>query len=136
MKLLMFYTPSFWYKTFQKSLPQAPDVDVEVEVNDCVLVLVQVEEEDIDKKKKVTDKLLKNLKWLAGKFESKRVVLHFFSHLSESRSSPEFARQVLEDASQRLTSSGYEVHLTPFGYFCEMKLHIGGESLAKVFKSF
>ena len=134
MKLLMFYTPSFWYKTFQKSLPQAPDV--EVEVNDCVLVLVQVEEEDIDKKKKVTDKLLKNLKWLAGKFESKRVVLHFFSHLSESRSSPEFARQVLEDASQRLTSSGYEVHLTPFGYFCEMKLHIGGESLAKVFKSF
>ncbi|MEE8546794.1 MAG: threonyl-tRNA synthetase editing domain-containing protein, partial [bacterium] len=66
----------------------------------------------------------------------KRVVLHFFSHLSESRSSPEFAREVLEDASKRLTSSGYEVHLTPFGYFCEMKLHIGGESLAKVFKSF
>ncbi len=132
----MFYTPSFWYKTFQKSLPSAPDVDVDVEVNDCVLVLVQVEAEDIDKRKKVTDKLLKNLKWLAGKFESKRVVLHFFSHLSESRSSPEFARQVLEDASDRLTSSGYEVHLTPFGYFCEMKLHIGGESLAKVFKSF
>jgi hypothetical protein len=132
----MFYTPSFWYKTFQKSLPQAPDVDVDVEVNDCVLVLVQVEAEDIDKRKKVTDKLLKNLKWLAGKFESKKVVLHFFSHLSESRSSPEFAREVLEDASNRLISSGYEVHLTPFGYFCEMKLHIGGESLAKVFKSF
>ena len=136
MKLLMFYTPSFWYKTFQKSLPQAPDVDVDVEVNDCILVLVQVEAEDIDRRKKVTDKLLKNLKWLAGKFESKRVVLHFFSHLSESRSSPEFACEVLEDASKRLISSGYEVHLTPFGYFCEMKLHIGGESLAKVFKSF
>ncbi len=74
----MFYTPSFWYKTFQKSLPQAPDVDVDVEVNDCVLVLVQVEAEDVEKRKKVTDKLLKNLKWLAGKFESKRVVLHFF----------------------------------------------------------
>jgi len=132
----MFYMPNFWYKTHAKSLPDAPDMHGEVQVPDCVVVLVQAEEDDPDKGKKVLDKLLKNTKWLAGKFETKNVVLHFFSHLSESRADPEYARGVLEEAADRLDKAGYASHLTPFGYFCEMKLHIGGESLAKVFKSF
>ncbi len=136
MKLLMFFTPAFWYRTHRKSLPEAPDSEVEVQVTDCILALVQAEEDDHTRRKKVLDKLLKNSKWLAGKFETKRVVLHFFSHLSESRADPDFARQLLEDARSRLVAAGYEAHLTPYGYFCEMKLHIDGESLAKVFKTF
>lgn len=132
----MFYMPKFWYKTHAKSLPEAPDIQREVEIQDCVIVLVQAEEDDPDKGKKVLDKLLKNAKWLAGKFETRNIVLHFFSHLSESRADPEYARELLENAGGRLEQSGYVPHLTPFGYFCEMKMHIGGESLAKVFKSF
>ena len=111
-------------------------MDEEREVRDCVLVLVQAEEDDPEKGKKVLDKLIKNAKWLAGKFDTRAVVLHFFSHLSESRSDPQYARDLLEKAAQRLEGAGYSVHITPFGYFCEMKLHIGGESLAKVFKEF
>ncbi|UCG38296.1 MAG: hypothetical protein JSV00_08895 [bacterium] len=136
MKLLMFYMPSFWYRTHAKSLAEAPDVEISREVPHCVVVLVQAEEDDPAKGKKVLDKLLKNAKWLAGKFDTKRVVLHFFSHLSESRSDPEYARRLLDEAAERLGNAGYEPHVTPFGYFCEMKLHIGGESLAKVFKAF
>jgi hypothetical protein len=136
MKLLMFQMESFTYKTFRKSMPDAPDVDEEKRVENCIVVLVQAEEDDPAKDKKVLDKLLKNTKWLAGKFDTRTVVLHFFSHLSESRSDPAFARQVMEQAAARLENAGYEAHLTPFGYFCEMKMHIGGESLAKVFKSF
>ena len=136
MKLLLFYMPSFWYQTHEKSLPEAPDADQAVEVTDCVVALVQAEEDDPDKGKKVLDKLVKNIKWLAGKFGARRAVLHFFSHLSESRADPEYARDLLVRAAERLEGAGYEAHVTPFGYFCEMKLHIGGESLAKVFKEF
>ena len=68
MKLLMFYMPSFYCKTFEKSLPEAPDMDTSVEVTDCIVALVQAEEDDPDKGKKVLDKLIKNIKWLAGKF--------------------------------------------------------------------
>ena len=136
MKILLFYMPSFWYQTHEKSLPEATDVNISVEVTDCIVALIQAEEDDPEKGKKVLDKLIKNIKWLAGKFGTKKAVLHFFSHLSESRSDPEFARDLLERAAERLESAGYEAHVTPFGYFCEMKLHIGGESLAKVFKEF
>ena len=136
MKLLLFYMPSFYYKTFEKSLPEAPDIDQEKEVLDCIVALIQAEKDDPEKGKKILDKLIKNVKWLAGKFGTKKAVLHFFSHLSESRADPDYARDLLDRAAERLQGAGYETHVTPFGYFCEMKLHIGGESLAKVFKEF
>jgi hypothetical protein len=136
MKLLMFYMPCFEYTTHRKSVPDAPDADASEEIKNCVVVLVQAEEEDPAKGKKVLDKLLKNTKWLAGKFKTRSIVLHFFSHLSESRSDPEYARNIMSDAAQRLENAGYQCHVTPFGYFCELKMHVDGESLAKVFKSF
>jgi hypothetical protein len=136
MKLLLFHMPSFYYKTHAKSIPEAPDIDEEREIMNCIVALIQAEEDDPEKGKKVLDKLIKNIKWLAGKFGTKSAVLHFFSHLSESRADPEYARDLLDRAAERLERAGYEAHVTPFGYFCEMKLHIGGESLAKVFKEF
>jgi hypothetical protein len=129
----MFYMPSFYYKTFEKSVPEAPDVNEEREILDCVVALIQAEADDAEKGKKVLDKLIKNIKWLAGKFGTKKAVLHFFSHLSESRADPDYARDLLDRAAERLKGAGYEAHVTPFG---EMKLHVGGESLAKVFKEF
>lgn len=54
----------------------------------------------------------------------------------KSKSSPEFAEALLEEAKERLQWTGYEVMLTPFGYFNEFKMHVAGDSLAKVFKEF
>ena len=51
------------------------------------------EAEDEERSRKVLTKMVKNIKWLAGKFSSKSVALHSFSHLSTSRASIDFARQ-------------------------------------------
>lgn len=136
MKLLLFYGPYFYYKTARKSLPEVEDVQKEEEVRDCVVVFFHVEEKDQDNKKSVIQKFVKNVKWLAGKFGTKNVVLHSFNHLSSSKAVPEFAREVLEEARDRLQRTGYNVINTPFGYFNEFKLHVAGDSLAKVFKEF
>jgi hypothetical protein len=47
----------------------------------------------------------------------------------------EFAAQVFEAIEDRLTRKGFEVSTTPFGYFLEFKIHVLGESLAKVWKA-
>lgn len=88
------------------------------------------------KGKGVLDKFVKNIKWLAGKFETKNVVIHSFNHLSSSKASPEFSEQVIKQASEKLQNAGYTVMCTPFGYFNEFLIHVSGESLAKVFKEF
>ena len=64
------------------------------------------------------------------------MVLHSFNHLSPSKASPAFARELLQRASTRLEEAGYEVMTTPFGYFNEFRMHVAGDSLAKVYKEF
>lgn len=44
--------------------------------------------------------------------------------------------KLIKEANARLTRSGFTVTETPFGYLNEWKIHVAGESLAKVFKEF
>jgi hypothetical protein len=136
MKLVMFYVHEWWYKTASKSLPDAPDVEKEESMQNAVVIFYHSEAEDAEKKDSVLQKFVKNTKWIAGKFNTKNVVLHSFNHLSISKSSPEFAKSLLDEAVERLERTGYTIMTTPFGYFNEFKMHVAGDSLAKVFKEF
>jgi len=134
MKLLLFYAHKWWFKTASRSLPQVPDIDMEDSMESTVVVFFHAEKEDEEKGKGLLDKLVKNIKWLAGKFGTRNVVIHSFNHLSSSKASPAFSEQIIKQAAERLQNSGYTVMCTPFGYFNEFMIHVGGESLAKVFK--
>lgn len=136
MKLLLFYAHKWWFRTASKGLPDVPDVNMEDSMDNAVVVFFHAEKEDEEKGKGVLDKFVKNTKWLAGKFNTKNAVLHSFNHLSSSKASPEFSGQILKQATERLVNAGYSVMCTPFGYFNEFDIHVGGESLAKVFKEF
>ena len=133
---MMFYVHDWWYKTALKSLPDVPEIEKEESVKNAVVIFFHSEVEDEGKRESILQKFVKNTKWIAGKFDTKNVVLHSFNHLSSSKSSPEFARELLHDVVERLERTGYEVMLTPFGYFNEFKMHVAGDSLAKVFKNF
>lgn len=136
MKLLMFYTYEWWYRTASKSLPDAPDVEKEESVKGAAVIFFHSEAEDEAKRDAVVQKFVKNIKWVAGKFSTKNVVLHSFNHLSSSKSSPEFAQALLNEVTERLQRTGFKVMATPFGYFNEFKMHVAGDSLSKVFKEF
>jgi hypothetical protein len=124
----------FWYRPFSKTLEQAEDASGEEEVTEAAVVFVHAEMEDEQRRSKVLTKALKNIKWLANKRGLKNIVLHSFTHLADSKASPEFAHNFLEEVAGRLQRTGYNVWLTPFGYVCEWELSVYGESLAKVFK--
>lgn len=134
MKLLMFYSPEFWVRPFEKSVPDAPQQPPEDAFHRAVVVFYHVEAEDSGRRGNVIAKWVKNAKWLAGKFGTKTVVLHSFNHLSHSKASPESAAAIREEVRSRLERAGFEVFETPFGWQTEWKLHVSGESLAKVFK--
>ncbi len=134
MKILMFYAPEFWWKPYQKSLEEAPPPGGETLVKEAVVVFYQVEEKDPDQEKKVVEKLIKNIKWLARKFDTKKIVLHSFNHLSSSKASPQEALALISKAKEKLNRGGFELYETPYGWLNEWKMHVAGESLAKVFK--
>jgi hypothetical protein len=136
MRLLMFLAKRFWWKSYSKTLADVEDVEEEATVADAAVVFMHVEARDAAVHDEVFRKALKNIKWLANKRELKRVVLHSFTHLGGENAEPEFAGAFITELADRLRATGYEVWVTPFGYFNEWDLSVYGESLGKVWKDF
>jgi len=136
VRLLCFQAKRFWWKPFERTLPEAAQHDAAVEVRDAVVAFVHVELADGDAARADSTfrQALKHLKWLANKRELRTVVLHSFTHLGGESADPHTAHELLTRLAERLRSTGYETHITPFGWFNEWDLSVHGESLAKVWK--
>ena len=138
MKLLTFLVREFQWEPFSQTIAEANPDEQADSMENAVVAFIQVEEADIedDRYKSVFRKTLKHLKWLANKRDFRNVVLHSFTHLGGKNASFEDAQAWLLAMAERLENTGYEVKLTPFGWFSSWKIDVLGESLAKVWKEF
>lgn len=136
MKLLIWYTNSFGYKTSKKGLESAEDFHEEKTIDNALAAFIHLEEKDEENLNTLETKMLKQLKWAAKKNETQKIILHSFAHLSDSKASPEKVKGLFDSAEERLKNSGFEVFQTPFGYFLDLKMDAPGDSLARIFKSF
>lgn len=137
MKLLMIFAKKFSYTPAIKTIESAEEHTDGRTFENALIGFIQVEEHDTEKEiLKVEKNLTKNLKWGARKNETNKVVLHSFAHLSESKASPEFTKQIFDLAEKRLKNANYETAQTPFGYFLDLDVNAPGFSQARMFKSF
>lgn len=133
----MIYMDRFLYKPTLKTLDEFPEhTQREVFENaEVAFIHAEAEDQDEDRIKAIEKKLIKNLKWIAGKNQTKTIVLHSFAHLSESKAEPGFTKDFFDRVEVRLKNTGYDVFQTPFGYFLDLEVNAPGHSLARVFKS-
>jgi hypothetical protein len=136
MKLLCFQAKRFRWKSHSKTLPDVPDQEVDETVEAAVVAFMHSETRDAEEQRKnsVQRRTLKHIKWLANKRQLNKIVLHSFAHLGGETAAPELAESFMIALAERLRETGYQVWITPFGYFCEWDLSVYGESLAKVWK--
>lgn len=136
MKILVMYVNEFSYTPAEKNLEEAESVVNGAAIPEAILAFIQVEEEDEMKDLKSREKKLVNhLKWTARKNSSKRVILHSFAHLSESKASVGFTKSLFDEAEKRLKNADFETFQTPFGYFLDLKIDAPGYSLARIWAS-
>jgi hypothetical protein len=136
VRLLLFHARRFAWTPdagVSEAAVERPDAGA---VERAIVAFCHAEAGDGEAPGKVITKTIKNVKWLAGKFETKRVVLHSFGHLGGDSAPAELAGELLVQAARRLETAGYEVQLTPFGWSCAFDLQADGPALAKVFKHF
>lgn len=127
------YVNEFGYTPAQKNLDTAEEITTGATFNDSILAFIQVEESDEEYGIKSREKKLVNhLKWTARKNKCKKVILHSFAHLSESKASIEFTKAIFDKAEQRLQNADFETAQTPFGYFLDLHLKAPGYSLARI----
>lgn len=132
----MIYCSRFAYTPTIKVLEDAEDANSPAEQENILVAFIQAEAKDEEDLKGMEKKLVKNLKWAAGKNNTKRVMLHSFAHLSDSKASPEFTSELFDSAKARMENAEYETFTTPFGYFLDLDMQAPGYSLARIFKSF
>lgn len=133
MKVLVMYVDEFAYKPALKNLDHIDDITEGATHKDSILAFIQVEESDEEKDVKSREKKLVNhLKWTARKNACKSVILHSFAHLSESKASVEFTKQLFDLAENRLQNAEFKTAQTPFGYFLDLEIKAPGFSLARI----
>ncbi|MGD9930267.1 MAG: threonyl-tRNA synthetase editing domain-containing protein [Mangrovibacterium sp.] len=133
MKVLVMYINEFSYQPATKNLDVAEEVTEGAKFEEAILAFIQAEEKDEEKEVGSREKKLVNhLKWTARKNNTKRVILHSFAHLSDSKASVEFTQILFDLAEQRLQNAGFETAQTPFGYFLDLKIDAPGFSLARI----
>ena len=133
MKVLMMAVTRFAYTPGDKTLEDAEVVDQGAEYRDAMVAFIQVEEGDEEQGVASREKKLVNhVKWALRKNNLSRVVLHSFAHLSASKASVEFSRELFIEAEKRLKNGGIETWQAPFGYFLNLSLEAPGYSLARI----
>ena len=133
MKVLVMYVDEFSYQPAQKNLEEVEDITEGAQFSDSILAFIQVEESDEEKDLKSREKKLVNhLKWTARKNNCKHVILHSFAHLSESKASVDFTKELFDLAEKRLQNADFKTAQTPFGYFLDLNIKAPGFSLARI----
>ena len=137
MKLLLFLAENFEYQASEPGSPLAverpePSAD---RVENAIIAFVQCEPLDEDRADAVLKQAVKYFRWFTRKRGVTRLVLHSFAHLSERRSSPEFAGELLRALEERLANHGLDISSTPFGWSLKWSMSVAGHAYAKTFKS-
>ena len=138
MKLLTFQASRFGWKSHSKTLETASDEDrVDESVTDAVVVFLHAEAKDDDEpdeRKRVFKHTLEAREVARQQARAEERRAAFIHAPGRGKRSTEFAQGFMEELAERLRGTGYEVWLTPFGWFCSWDLAVYGDSLAKVWK--
>lgn len=134
MKVLLIYSNKFSYNPTIKTLEYVDDVASGESFENVQVAFIHVEQEDMEKPP--VKAFINFIKWVSRKNEFKKIILHSFGHLSESKATPEFSQNLLNEFEEKLILQGFEVSQTPFGYFLDLNIEAPGFSLARIFKSF
>jgi predicted deacetylase len=136
VKVLCMFVDEFSYFPQQKNLENAEEITEGKLFSKSILAFIQVEQTDEENDLKSREKKLVNhLKWVARKNETNSIILHSFAHLSESKASPEFTKDLFDEAEKRLLNARYIVVQTPFGYFLDLNIKAPGFSQARIWAS-
>jgi hypothetical protein len=125
MRVLFWYCDRFAWNPAMKTLDDAPDAAPSTHEH-AVVAFIHVEPGDTQNGSSAETKLVKNAKWLARKWETKRIILHSFTHLGEEKADPADARMLIDRVQTRLENAEYETVQTPYGYFNDLSIQARG----------
>jgi len=132
--MLIIHVDSFRSQNTQRGRSRVAEDAVceSVDVGEALLVLACAEKDDEPDPSAVGRMAAAEAAKLARQLKVNTVVVHSFAHLFAELAQPEAALQVLREMERALTSDGFSVARTPFGWFNTMELSAKGHPLSRV----
>lgn len=135
MKVLMLHADYFKYENTEKTqLSEEVDETSRLGgVNELVLVVFACSEK-IDERDptRIATGTVESVIEIAKQVKAANIILHSLAHLSDSLSSPEYAKRVINEMDLVLKSSGYYSCKTPFGWRDVFELRTKSHPISKV----
>ena len=136
MKILTLHSDYIKYQAKKKAIKDAEKTTVkEITVKDCLVILTAVEKPDESNVKKISEKLVNEIKNIASQVKTKNIVLYPYAHLSSNLASPSKALEILK-TSETLLKKDFKVTRAPFGYYKSFELKCKGHPLSELSREF
>jgi KaiC/GvpD/RAD55 family RecA-like ATPase len=118
MRMLIWHMDAFAAEPEQRGRSKIADAEPRVvRVEEALVVFAACEKADESEPEAVAVRAAEAIVQVARQTGARTIVLHSFSHLFVELSTPAIARTILDQVEVRLTSEGYTVHQTAFGWF-------------------
>lgn len=99
---------------------------------EVLVVFTSVEKQDESAKNEVIKQYLDNLKDITNQLQIKKILIYPYVHLTNSPSSPTFARDLVKELEDAVRDEGYEVTRAPFGWYKSFILSAKGHPLSEL----
>lgn len=131
MRILFIHSDFIQYRVKEKAVEEAEEYrNAEERVDECLVAFISVEKKDDET---VARKAADEIKDVAEKVGTKRIVLYPYAHLSSDLSDPDTAKGVLSSVEALLKNS-FEVHRAPFGWYKSFTISCKGHPLSELSK--
>src|SRR3990172_6610943 len=135
MRILFIHAYRLEYEVREPAIKDPEEVPPEhrsAAADEVLVCFTTVEARDEADPEGIAGLAAREIKDVAGKVDTRRVVLYPYAHLSSSLGAPDVSRRILATLAAQLRAAGYEVLASPFGWYKSFRLSAKGHPLGEL----
>ena len=135
MRILFIHADRLEYEVREPAIKDPEEVPPEhrsAAADEVLVCFTTVEARDEADPEGIAGLAAREIKDVAGKVDTRRVVLYPYAHLSSSLGAPDVSRRILATLAAQLRAAGYEVLASPFGWYKSFRLSAKGHPLGEL----
>lgn len=135
MRVLFLHSDLLEYEVKEKALKSVEDLPADKKkgrIEDALVCFISAEKEDEGDPEGVAREAVRNVQEVAGQVKATRVAVYPYAHLSSSLAASGPAQKIFALLDEGLRKAGFDVLLSPFGYYKAFRVSVKGHPLAEL----
>jgi len=138
LKVLLIHADRFEFEVKSRAIEDAELIGEEDRrggMDEVLVAFCTVEKQDEQNMESVALRAANEIAGVASNLKANNIIIYPYAHLSSSLGSPEASIPILKGIAENLSSMGFNVKRSPFGYYKSFKIECKGHPLAELSRS-